>query len=231
MISEDHSLIIDTYGFLYVIGNNLNGQLGISNYINQYSPVYINYISDVVDASIGVQNSFILTKRGKVYSTGDNRNGILGLGHENKVNKFTLIQINDIIKIKSMERTTYLLDIRSNLYYFGESTEFIFYSIPTYFNQNFGFTDFSLGNYYALFLNNYGSVYCFGRNVYGQLGLGQEVGPINYAKINPFLSNIIEISCGYYSSLALDVNGLVYSFGYNKVKFSLKKVWTIGIGS
>ena len=70
----------------------------------------------------------------------------------------------------------------------------------------------SAGSYHSLALTNNGQVYSFGRNDYGQLGLGH-YDYVSGAHLIPNLTNIIAISAGNQYSLALTSDGLVYGWG------------------
>lgn len=63
-------------------------------------------------------------------------------------------------------------------------------------------------------LNKEGKVYAFGSNNFGYLGFG-DINKRNTPTLIPNLYNIIQITTGYYHSLALDKEGKVYSFGLN----------------
>ena len=67
--------------------------------------------------------------------------------------------------------------------------------------------------------NNVNEIYGWGKNDYGQLGLGYRCDSFTYIlpqKIEFFNhKNIILITCGSYHSLALSSDGIVYGWGYN----------------
>ena len=74
---------------------------------------------------------------------------------------------------------------------------------------------------YSLFLDEEGNVYSSGKNQYHQLGLAindksfyqSDPALIQYFSVNNII--VTKISCGSYHSLALDVNGNIYSWGNN----------------
>jgi alpha-tubulin suppressor-like RCC1 family protein len=75
----------------------------------------------------------------------------------------------------------------------------------------------SSGQFTSFAINETGSVFVFGFNSFGQLGLNSSTS-IYSPMLNPFLININEVSSGITHTLALDENGFVYSFGENKVQ-------------
>ncbi len=76
-------------------------------------------------------------------------------------------------------------------------------------------TDICAGSGHGIALKTNGTVWTFGRNEYGQLGLGhnKEVGTI---KEVTSLSNISKIAAGAAHNLALLSNGKLFAWGHNK---------------
>lgn len=69
------------------------------------------------------------------------------------------------------------------------------------------------GGAYSLALRSDGTVWTFGYNGYGQLGLGNTTDSPVPVPI-PSLNNIIAITTGYYTSFALKDDGTVWAWGY-----------------
>ena len=70
------------------------------------------------------------------------------------------------------------------------------------------------GEYHTITLSNDGTLYSFGYNYYGQLGLGHN----NHVSIPtpiPNLPKITQISCGGYFTVCVDCEGFMWSFGHN----------------
>lgn len=69
---------------------------------------------------------------------------------------------------------------------------------------------------YSMFLNEKGSVFAFGNNMKGRMGIEERYGeeiplPMHVTS----LVNISQISCGLWHSLAVDNAGQAWSAGYN----------------
>ena len=60
-----------------------------------------------------------------------------------------------------------------------------------------------------------GKVYCWGNNVYGQLGLGHKE-PVPEPTLHPYLENISAIAASLYHTVSLTKDGIVYGFGGNE---------------
>ena len=182
---------ITTTGDLYAYGSNNGTQLSSMNNPTIIPTLYPS-MNNVKSVSFG--NSYsgpfvvILKNDGIVYACGNNTEGELGNG--------TFTSTNTPVQVLGVDGIGFLSNIK----------------------------EVSAGAGFSLFLDNSGNVYGCGNNVQGQLGIGTNNPPI-FSTNTPvkvlgvdgigFLSNIIQIAAGDYSSLFLDNLGNVYSCGYN----------------
>jgi alpha-tubulin suppressor-like RCC1 family protein len=79
-----------------------------------------------------------------------------------------------------------------------------------------GTCQMAVGVGHALFLKQDGTVYGWGNNETGQLGLGQEITQCDYPTCIPGLTNVIQISTSNASSLFLKEDGTVWATGDNR---------------
>ena len=70
------------------------------------------------------------------------------------------------------------------------------------------------GNTHTITVSNDGVVHSFGENNYGQLGLGHRNNVSIPSRI-PNLPKIKMVSCGYWFTVCVDYEGIMWSFGYN----------------
>ncbi len=84
-----HIMVLLTSGELYGIGNNSSGQLGIGSYTSQYTFTKVTTFTDVISVACGSNHTMmiqgtrtngILSSTGKLYGTGSNSFGQLGIG-------------------------------------------------------------------------------------------------------------------------------------------------------
>jgi len=78
----------------------------------------------------------------------------------------------------------------------------------------------SCGKNYTLLLHKSGNVYSFGNNIYGQLGLNNNIQYITPLPVLGFdgdglVNGIVQVSAGSSNSLFLHNSGIVYSCGFN----------------
>ncbi|MFT4148459.1 MAG: hypothetical protein QM632_06695 [Micrococcaceae bacterium] len=76
-------------------------------------------------------------------------------------------------------------------------------------------TQVSAGFDHVLALAEDGTVYAWGDNTYGQVGIDSNKGIVNSPQKIPSLSGITQISAGFRHSLAVDKNGAVWVWGNN----------------
>jgi len=182
---------------------------------------------------------------GQVFTKGDNRVGELGDGtFENKVvavnitNQFNLEANDEIISVRLGEFHGFALSQNGHVYTWGHNS-YGKLGMPTSTNQNqpvditnnFELEDdekiiyISTGRDNNAVITNYGRVFTFGVNSYGQLGNGEQNNPWEETIYLPqditdgfglVDDYIIKIELGNNHSMALSNNGEVFAWGYNE---------------
>ena len=94
-----HSLAIDCLGQVYITGDNSYRQLGIAN-ANELMAFkqLLDFSLPAKQVAAGTEHSLILTQDGRVYASGNNQNGSLGLGHNYSSDKF--LSVNGLSGLK-----------------------------------------------------------------------------------------------------------------------------------
>lgn len=96
-----HTIVLNDKGQVWDTGYNEEGQLGLGNYNDYYNilqqMIISEYCGDIVAISAGSNYTIVLDNKGQVWSTGDNRNGQLGL--RDNINRNTLTFIVNLLKI------------------------------------------------------------------------------------------------------------------------------------
>ena len=228
-ITKSSFYAITENGELYVWGDNSDGQLGIGNTDNQTKPIKVTGITGkikelgtytVYGLSIYGSSIYAITEDGSLYAWGNNYFSTLGLG--DRVDRNTPTKVNLPGKIKELRsyfNSVYALMEDSSLYTWGKNThgrlglgsneEQI--STPTLVTGINGtikelINDSSI---YAITEDN--SLYAWGSNDSGQLGVGDEVHKNIPTKVN-LPGKIKEFTGGSY---AIMEDGSLYTWGYN----------------
>ncbi|KAF9188625.1 hypothetical protein BGZ51_000488 [Haplosporangium sp. Z 767] len=193
-----HSLFITDDGDVWALGRNEKGQLGVGDSEPHPYPVKVPTIYDTVgkkhtnvkfvDAAVGRHHSILISDTGAVYGAGDNKMGQLGNDNAKEHPSFVLI--------KSM----------------GKEKA----------------TSATCGAEYTMIISEKGQLWAFGSPEYGQLGnktngqyLQQSNRLVHIPQTSPVLVSgnlkdkvIVQVACGANHTLALDSEGIVYSWGF-----------------
>lgn len=81
-----HTCMSDETGRVLCWGLNSSGQVGDGTFTNKLIPVYVKYLTGVVDLTAGSLHNCALTKDGKIWCWGDNSYGQLGNGSSDNSN-------------------------------------------------------------------------------------------------------------------------------------------------
>eukprot|EP01083_Nonionella_stella_P080552 221420_1 len=191
-VGSVHSLILMDNGTVWSSGYNAEGQLGHGDLetVTGLKPALIESIKDIKmqHISCGSRHSCIIAANGDVYTFGHNETGQCG------------------ISIKGNEKVIAPTNI-SNIY-----------NVSAVYSDCGG--DRSGLNGHTVLLTEDGNVLSFGGNKCGQLGHDKVFGLIKKGKyhepkvIESLINvNIIDISCGYNTTLCVSKNGDLYAFG------------------
>nr|WP_199162111.1 hypothetical protein [Elizabethkingia sp. ASV34] len=238
--SWEQSFVVDESGRLYVTGNNAFGQLGIrvSTTLNATADIYkfieVKGISDLEQVATGTHHTFIITKSKKLYATGRNDFGQLGLGDNTNRSSFTEVDLSGISgsvdQVDASEMHTLIKTSDGNLYGTGNNTYGELGSavkIGSSINR-FGKIPFEHGKIkdiacastaYNFIVTESGELYGFGQNTWGQLGTGNTNAASPITKINlPFTKKIKSITALRVHSFIVTEDGELYAAGNNDFK-------------
>ena len=203
---RDHSLALGSDGNVYAWGDNQYGQLGDGTRGDKHAPVmvrtpdrktYPDLPADFtyLQVSAGYQHSLAVGSDGNVYAWGANGSGQLGDG--------TSTERHAPVRVKTPDRNTYP-------------------DLPA----DFTYLQVSAGASHSLAVGSDGNVYAWGWNSYDQLGDGTSSSyrnaPVRVKTPNrntypdlPKDFTYLQVSAGYWHSLALGSDGNVYAWGWN----------------
>jgi alpha-tubulin suppressor-like RCC1 family protein len=183
-----HSLILDSNGNIYATGDNYYGTLGLGSTAEYYSftkvpfPVNVN----ITAIAAGYDHSLALDSNGKVYVTGGNYCGQLGMGdsgYETSRYNFTEVPLptnTNIISIAARLNHSIVLDSNGKVYTTGRNDygqlglgdtndRNAFEEVTSLNGKNI--TAIAAGDLHSFAFANDGKVYATGLNSVGELGL------------------------------------------------------------
>jgi len=222
------SAAIDIDNNLWVWGNNINGNLGLNHILNRTVPTLNDSINNVNHTAIGYSHTIVLTNN--ISSCGSNNLGQLGLGFDLNKNiptellTFSDFEINEIVGGQEFSMSlradgTVWAWGRNNYSQLGlanTTSQFIPTLIPNdnLLNPFDDIVKIATGLNFSLALRSDGSVWSWGYNNRGQLGLSNTATTNRPTRITS-QSNFISISAGFAHSMALKADGSVWAWGYN----------------
>ncbi|KAM4046178.1 X-linked retinitis pigmentosa GTPase regulator [Anomaloglossus baeobatrachus] len=226
---DEHTALVTGNGKLYVFGSNINGQLGIGsgNVITKPTCVKALKSEKIKLAACGRNHTLVSTAQGKVYSSGWNSEGQLGLGDTTERSSFHEITFfNGQCKIKQLSagsNTSAVLTADGKLYMWGENSEGQLglgseknICTPHQIDAGKPISWISCGYYHSAFVTQDGELYSFGEPENGKLGLPAEKLE-NHKKpqrVPGIARKVKMVSCG----------------GGHTVAVTDKEVYTFGIG-
>jgi RCC1 and BTB domain-containing protein len=237
-------------GELYTMGYNQRGQLGHGHSQNTSSPTVVGSLfgKTVVDVACSYYHSVCVTDKDEIFCFGRNDYGQLGNDGNGEVDrcKPTRVQAlfgRQVISVACGQHHTMFSLVGGGLYACGKND----YGqlgiecndakrVPTLVSAPLGnaiVTQIACGYHHTLALDSTGKLYGFGRNDYGQLGLGHRNSSSKPEWVQGMLAepqggrnelggvpapddlHVRQITCGCYHSLVLVKTNCVYAFGRN----------------
>lgn len=224
---RSHSLVLTQEGKVYSFG--FYTVTGLDTIYTGKIPTIINNIQQVKQVACGQLHSLLLTNDGNVYSFGIGKFGNLGYKLPDIYQDVQLLsKLIDHLSNKIVTQVacgglhSFVQTNNNEIIGFGNgihgqlglgSDNIHETNMPT--KINFVFTglpyQIACGYFHTLILTTAGKVYSFGSNIYGQLGLNDQI--IRYLPVLiPRLSKVTEITCGNKYSI-VKTNNQILSFG------------------
>jgi alpha-tubulin suppressor-like RCC1 family protein len=189
-------------GNIYVWGGDASKYTSYSG--NNHTPRLAAGISGVKSVAVGTNSALALKNDGTVWRLGKPASQISGL--------------SDIVYIAAGNDANFAVDSDGVLYSWGGPAATCGTGNPSASPQQVmtGVKSVAVDHQHVLALKNNGTVYTWGHNSDGQMGLvnsnGQKMGSLLPVQI-PGLSGITQVSARGDTSLALGADGTVYGFG------------------
>ncbi len=220
---DGFSLALRYDSTVWAWGYNTGGELGIGTNVDKLTPVQIPSLSNVVAITSCNHHSLALKSDGTVWAWGKNTYGQLGDG--TTTDRWAPVQVTGLTNVQSIATGVNhsLASTTGGIAYawgrneagqIGDGSTTNRWSavqVATITNVK---AVSSHGNLHSHALLNDGTVWSWGNNFNGQLGIGTTSNQLTPAMI-PSFTNVKAIAGGHLHGLALKNDGTVYGWGYN----------------
>jgi alpha-tubulin suppressor-like RCC1 family protein len=223
--SNFHTFILKENNKIFASGKNEYGQLGLGNNGNKNLFMEISWENGNIKQVIcGCNHSFILTDDNRIFASGINDKGQLGIGDMINRNEFTNINwTNGNIKqmICGCDHVFILTD--DNKIFACGANSMGQLGIGDMINRNeFTNINWTNGNIkqvicgfaYSFILTDDNRIFASGNNNFGQLGLGDRINKNEFTEINWEHGNIKNIICSSLQTYILTDDNRIFRSGY-----------------
>ena len=210
-------------GGVHTMGLNGHGQLGLGHVQCQERPQLVHVTLDVVAAACGMHHTVLLLQDGSIRSFGRNDYGQLGLGGTSDIWRPHPVPLSCAV-------TAVACGAHHTVLLMGDGTVCAF-GCNAFGQLGFGHNAISdsevpkpifgarhivsiaCGSDHVLLLQKNGAVLSLGHNAYGQLGLSDRTDRFSITNTPNLGSNIAQIACGAFHSVARLHDGSVRACG------------------
>jgi alpha-tubulin suppressor-like RCC1 family protein len=223
---RQYSLALQADGSVWSWGGNLDGQLGLGDVGSPvFNPERVQTLSDIIAIAAGPVQSLAVKGDGTLWAWGNNLEGQVGTGDTSSP-VYTPVRVQglpDIIDAAAGLGHSLALGKDGTVWAWGSNLDGqlgigntpspVF--VPTRISGLMDVIDISAGPSHSLAVKSDGTVWAWGSNDSGQLGIGNTGYPVyNPARVQG-LSDIIAVAAGGAHSLALQSDGTVWAWGSN----------------
>ena len=219
-----HTLALLPDGTVWTWGKNDVGQLGDGTTVARATPIRVPGLGNIVSIGAGPYASFAINANGTVWAWGLNDQGQLGLG----VASAAILAPRSsyfppLRSIVGGPNHTLAIDNYAKVWAVGYSGNGQVGSgtwssvfLPTRLDTiTTGVVQISAGGSHSLAVDTSGSVWAWGRDLFGQLGDSPVASDSNLPRRLTSISDVRSVAAGNAHSLALTNDGKVYAWGRN----------------
>lgn len=223
------TVALDKEGKLWGWGTNGDRQISKNATSRFLTPTRIHLPGPISRIACGTDHVLALGRDGRIWAWGRNSNGQLGQGNSNTISGFVEVNrpvgMGFVTSLSAGGSSSYAVDVTGKMWSWGfngngrlgdgTSTK---RELPVAVDVSNGVPkvdSISAGRDHVLALGVDGSIWSWGYNGYGQLGLGNTTSVNKPAKIMAGLTTAVSLTAGSNHSLAVSPSGAVWAWGRN----------------
>ena len=191
-----HTVAIKSDGSLWVWGDNEYGQLGLGDTISRTLPARVGTDTNWKAVSCGDNHTIAIKTDGTLWAWGDNEYGQLGLAE--KMWDFRKVEYIRTT-LKGDNKQTIIRDIPYN-------------ALPIQVSIDTNWQQVNGGSAHTIAIKTDGTLWAWGHNEYGQLGLGDTISRTLPTRVGTD-TNWKAVSCGYGHTIAIKPDGSLWAWG------------------
>jgi len=227
-LSESAGFALKTDGTLWTWGTNTYGQLGLGNITNYETPQQLGALTNWASVSTSGYSTSAIKKDGTLWSWGYNVSGELGLG--NRTNYSSPVQVGSlanwkIIFVQPATGGSLAIKTDGTLWAWGDNYagqlgqgNTTNYSSPVQVGAltNWSTVSGSGEDNHVVAVKTDGTLWTWGANTYGQLGLGNITSYSSPRQVGA-LTNWKTPAAGFNFSSVIKTDGTLWTWGYHPV--------------
>jgi alpha-tubulin suppressor-like RCC1 family protein len=220
----NHIAAIKTDGTLWAWGNSATyGQLGLGDTANKSTPIQVGALSNWSQVSCGQYYTAAVKTNGTLWTWGLNGLGQLGADVTNRSSPVQVGTLSNWSKISAGQNHIVAVKTDGTLWTCGGNSlgqlglgDLTHRSSPVQIGtlSNWSKVSSSSGSFFAAAIKTDGTLWTWGNNTFGQLGLGDLTHRSSPTQVGT-LSNWSKISCGQFHTAAVKTDGTLWTWGLN----------------
>ncbi|XP_062513576.1 probable E3 ubiquitin-protein ligase HERC4 isoform X2 [Corticium candelabrum] len=224
----EHTVIATEEGELYSCGSNDHGQLGLTTGRKRFERVGALETKSITQVSCGCVHTVALSSSGEAFTWGSNSDAQLGIATVDNCSSVPRLVKGlcsySVVQVSCGDLHTLVLTADCQVYGWGSNSHWqvglphsrsnILKPERLKFPFGVPLIQVAAGGYHSLALTVSGHLYSWGKNEFGQLGVGDK-----FSRSLPTLvtslprQHICYVACGEDHSAALTKSGAVFTFG------------------
>lgn len=209
------SLALQSNGSVWAWGTNNYGQLGNGTTASSIAPVKVTGISNAIAISAGAYHSMAILGNGQIMAWGRNQSGQLGNGTFTQETQPVLVStLTNAVQVKGGYYHSLALTASGQVWTWGGGTNGQLgggyttgaSDTPTQISSVSNITSIAAGAYHNVVLNSNGTVWAWGDNTYGQVGIGNSTNTVWVPTQLSGIGQVELIGAGFYESEAIGPN-------------------------